>query len=397
MIKSEIGLKILTADWILPVVSGPVRHGAVIIENGRIIDAGERDRILSTHRAPVHDFGEAVIVPAWVNAHTHLELSFLSSDRLPTGSFVDWVREVVRLSSREENPERRAQAVRYAVSEMENSGTVLAGDITNGSLLLNPVAGMKLDREVFFELLGFQEERAEQLLVKALEEKKRLNPRARITAHAVYSVSPGLLKAINALGEQLSIHIAETVEESRFIKYGDGPMKTFLEERGVWDAAWTVPGTTPLHYLAGSGLVREGTLLVHCVHTDEADLQIIKRNGAVVCLCPRSNEQLKTGRAPVQKMLDAGIPVCVGTDSRASSPDLDVSNELKFLAEQYHVEDNGALIRMATLNGAKGLGRDADYGSLEPGKRACLNVFTGSTEDPEAFVVHKLWSRLIRV
>jgi len=199
-----------------------------------------------------------------------------------------------------------------------------------------------------------------------------------LTPHAAHTTSSPLLKALGgravASGEMLSIHVAESEEESQLLRDGTGPFKDFLIERGAWDPAFKAPGQTPVAYLERLGVLTPRTLAVHCVHLDQQDFSRLQARGVTVVTCPRSNQRLGVGKAPVPKLLSSGIPVALGTDSLATSPDLDVFTELAYLRQEHPGVSPAAALRIATLNGARALGMARDLGSIEEGKLAALAV-----------------------
>ncbi|HKQ62283.1 MAG TPA: amidohydrolase family protein, partial [Candidatus Polarisedimenticolaceae bacterium] len=142
---------------------------------------------------------------------------------------------------------------------------------------------------------------------------------------------------------------------------------------GAWDEAWTAPGLTPVGYLDRLGVLSARTLAVHAVRLDAADRGRLQTRGVTVVACPRSNERLGVGTAPVAQLLEEGVPVALGTDSLASAPDLDPFAELAALRRIHRIPPIAAL-RVATLNGARALGLGAELGSIEPGKLARLAV-----------------------
>jgi cytosine/adenosine deaminase-related metal-dependent hydrolase len=172
----------------------------------------------------------------------------------------------------------------------------------------------------------------------------------------------------------LSIHVAESEEESQFLRDGTGPFKDFLVERDAWEPGWKAPGMTPVAYLDRLGVLTPRTLAVHCIHIDHQDLSRLQARGVTVVTCPRSNQRLGVGKAPVAKLMASGIPVALGTDSLASSPDLDVFTEVAHLRQDHPGLSPAAALRIATLNGARALGLATQLGSIEAGKLASLAV-----------------------
>ncbi|NOX88817.1 MAG: amidohydrolase family protein [Calditrichaeota bacterium] len=385
------------ASWIIPVSSPPMREAALIVENGVIQSVLPAYELRNGFKGiRIHDFPYSVIMPAWVNAHTHLELSWLKNQRINSGSFVSWVEQLLKYRLIHESQEEAERAARSAMEEMRRQGTALAGDITNGRLLAK-LPDEPVERAVFFEILGFIPDDADEIFEQAKTTLNSINPSAVLTPHAPYSTSAELLKRIGKFSPRLSVHAAESPEEFRFFTENSGPMIDFLKQLGVWNEKWQPPFSTPVSYLADLGILNENSILVHGVQVTEEDVRIIKNTKAAVCLCARSNALLNVGKPPVQKYLENGIPLCVGTDSLASNTSLDMNEELFYLFEHFDFIEPEILVQMATLNGARALGKDHLYGSLDAGKKAAFNVFTFNkpiTENPESAVVSRTWSEM---
>jgi len=390
---------VYAAKHLLPVASPPIQSGAVVVHEGRIATVGRRKDVVRAHPGvEVRDLGEAAIVPGLINAHTHLELSHLHDPQAQPTSFMAWVRDLVarRGQASEEAIESAATA---AVETMISRGTVAVGDVGNGTVAGRVLARSTLAGILFHELYGFRASEAESILdaaaarLDAIESESGLAAaRGRLTAaltpHAAHTTSGPLLKALGgratASGEVLSIHVAESEEEMQLLRDGTGAFKDFLIERGAWDPAWKAPGLTPVEYLDRLGVLTPRTLAVHCVHLDHQDLSRLQARGLTVVTCPRSNQRLGVGKAPVGKLLASGISVALGTDSLASSPEIDVFNEIAALRQEHPGLAPAAALRIATLNGARALGLAKSLGTIEPGKLAALAVVALSdpNDDP---------------
>jgi aminodeoxyfutalosine deaminase len=390
---------VYAAKHLLPVASPPIANGAVSIENGRIVAVGRRKDVIKAHPGvEVRELGDAVLIPGLINAHTHVELSFVNGEPPAGGTFMTWLRDLVARRSAAD-ASSSMQAASEAVETMMQRGTVAVGDIANGSWAAPLLARSGLYGISFLELYGFRAADAESTLaaaVKRLEEihadrsvadaKERIA--AILTPHAAHTTSHPLLRALGgravASGEILSIHVAESDEESQLLRDGTGPFKDFLIERGAWDPGFKAPGMTPVAYLDRLGLLTPRTLAVHCIHIDHQDLTRLQTRGVTAVTCPRSNQRLGVGKAPVPKLLASGILVALGTDSPASSPDVDVFTELAHLRQEHPGLSPAAALRIATLNGAVALGLAKDLGTIEPGKRDALAVvpLNDPSDDP---------------
>jgi len=390
---------VYAAKHLLPVAGPPIQNGAVGVHDGRIAAVGRRRDVVKAHpNAEVRDLGDAVIVPGLVNAHTHIELSFMNGEPPAGGAFMTWLADFV---GRRANVDAQAavRAAAAAVETMLSRGTVAVGDVANGAWAAPLVARSGLYGVAFHELFGFRSSDAESILAAAAARLEAIDrdpdvvqARDRITnvltPHAAHTTSNPLLKALGgravASGEVLSIHVAESDEESQLLRDGTGPFKDFLIERDAWEPGWKAPGLTPVAYLDRLGVLTQRTLVVHCIHIDHQDLSRLQARGVTVVTCPRSNQRLGVGKAPVPKLLASGIPVALGTDSLASSPDVDVFTEVAHLRQEHPGLSPATALRIATLNGARALGLAKDLGTIEAGKLAALAVvgLNDPSDDP---------------
>jgi cytosine/adenosine deaminase-related metal-dependent hydrolase len=301
---------------------------------------------------------------------------------------MSWIADLVAKRA-QVDPGGAARAAAAAVLTMVQRGTVAVGDVANGAWSTPIVARSGLFGLAFHELFGFRAADAESILDAAAQRLESIDAdpdvkdaRLRITTvltpHAAHTTSYPLLKALGgravASGEVLSVHVAESDEETQLLRDGSGPFKDFLIERGAWDQGFKAPGLSPVEYLDRLGVLTPRTLAVHCIHIDNQDLSRLQSRGVTVVTCPRSNQRLGVGKAPIQKLMASGIPVAIGTDSLASSPDVDVFTEVAYLRQDHPGLSPAAALRIATLNGARALLLDKDLGTIEPGKRAALTV-----------------------
>ena len=357
----------------------PIRRGWVTADRGRIVSVGAGPAA----EGDVVDLGRAVILPSLVNAHTHLELSYLRGWVPASPRFLDWIG--VLMTARRRFPDASDPVIlaeaRAAIDQAKASGTGLVGDVSNTLVTIPLLRDARLPAQVFYELLGFntpdpnervREARASARAAGADGEAIRIS----LAPHAPYSVSPGLLSAIRADQERTdrisSIHVSESPEEVEFIEHGTGGWRALLGELGVWSEAWVPPGTSPVAYLADLGCLDSRTLAVHCVQCGGDDLSRLRDLGVTVVSCPRSNRHVGVGDPPLEAFYAMGVDVAFGTDSLASVGDLNMFSELaaaRRIAPRVPARD---LIESATLRGATALGFESDLGSLEPGKHASL-------------------------
>jgi cytosine/adenosine deaminase-related metal-dependent hydrolase len=302
-VKERNPLHIHVARWVIPVATPPIEGGAVATFGGKIVAVGPASEVRSSYLGKVKDHEDSILCPGLINAHTHLELSALKWRLTPSGSFVAWVRSLIAAREKTTHGEI-THAINAAIKDLVAGGVVAIGDV--GNLDLVPFLSSE-DRQswplggVFFKELidpGADQPPAFRLDGPASAHGKdphhTFGPGSTFhyafSAHAPYSVSPPLLKAIkqwdrtNAL--PFSIHVAESREETDFMQSGKGHLRDFMEEKGHWPLQFGLPGCSPVRYLDSMEVLDGDTVCVHCVHVDDDDIQILAARGASVCLCP---------------------------------------------------------------------------------------------------------------
>jgi cytosine/adenosine deaminase-related metal-dependent hydrolase len=367
-----------SADWVLPISQPPIRNGFVAIDSGRIMAVSDRP---PDEAIPL---GRAAILPALVNAHTHLELSYMHGRVPPSPSFTDWVMALMTLRRASSGPGIPAivEAAKTAIEQARASGTGLIGDVSNTLVTVSLLREARLPAHVFYELIGFNhpDPKARVREARASAEAAGIDGgdvRVSLAPHAPYSVSPSLFQAIRIDVDAhphpvTTVHLGESAAEVELLRHGTGAARTMLEHLGVWSSDWQVPGMSPTEYLTGLGFLEPDTLVVHGVQFDRDDVARVKASGSTVVSCPRSNVHVGAGAPPLASFYAAGLPVAFGTDSLASVDDLNLFSEL---AEARRIAPDVSarmLLRSATLTGARSLGYGDELGSIEAGKRAAL-------------------------
>jgi cytosine/adenosine deaminase-related metal-dependent hydrolase len=366
------------ASWLAPVSTPPVENGAVLVQGERILSAGSHDSVAP--QAPPGtvkvDHGSAALIPGLVNAHTHLELTGLEGlIPLPQPGFPAWLGKVFEHRAAFGIESMRG-SIRRGLARLAATGTVLCGDINNGSSLEPGPNGRGTHRHVFFEVLGFDRQDLVDAvgpdLIGAFASSARKSPSMSLAAHAAYSTSPEVIRDAKGwcrrTGRVFSMHVAEHREETRFLRDGAGFCRELLHGLGRWASRWTAPAMSPTAYLDRLGVLDRQTLLVHAVHLDDDDWEIAHRRGVSVCFCPRSNHNLSAGRAGISKALEMGIVTALGTDSLASNTDLDLFQEAAFTLDRYPAVAPEAVLAMITLGGALAIGQARSFGAIEAGK-----------------------------
>ena len=357
------------AAWVLPIDAPPIPHGVVAVDRGAIVSVG------ASAGEAADDLGDVAILPGLVNAHTHLELSWMRGRVPPAGDMPSWAASLIAL--RRAVPAEPSDPIVHAIAEARASGTCLVGDVTNTLAPFDPLADSDLAAVLFREVLGFKANPGD-VLAAAAAQIRALTPRARlrptIAPHAPYSVSPALLAAIAERNADapLSIHLGESAAEIEFLRDGRGPWRELLMSLGAWDPSWTPPGCGPVEYVERLGLLRPYLLAVHGVHFTDGDLSRLATARATVVTCPRSNRWTGAGAPPIERFYRSGVRVAIGTDSLASVDDLNMFREMAFVRRLAPGVAARDILRSATLSGADALGFAAELGTLTAGKRAEL-------------------------
>lgn len=322
-------------------------------------------------------------MPGLVNAHTHLELSYLRGQVPAAESFVTWIRGVV--GARRQRPDPNAldilDSVQAGIDESVAAGTALVGDISNTLVSYEPLASSALGGVVFHELLRFNTADADGVVEQACRQIDALPAhawvKASLAAHAPYSVSPLVFRAIRRVMDArspvpFSVHLAESRDETEFIATAGGEWRRFLEDVGSWDPTFEAPGVSPVAYLDDIGFLAPRLLAVHGVQMTPGDLARLVAQDATLVTSPRSNQHTGAGVPPVAGFYASGVRVAIGTDSLASTPDLNLFSEMAELRRLAPEVPAARLIRSATIEGAHALGFDASFGTIEVGKRSRL-------------------------
>ena len=383
------------AAWVCPIDQPPMRDAVIEIERGVIKSVHPGSRL------PVpgaRDLGNVAILPGLINAHTHLELSWLRGRVPPANTFTEWVKTLIgiRRGTEQSITPEIVGPVHDAIRELRASGTVAVGDTSNSLAAVEPMQQAQLRGVVFHELLGFKER--DGALVEATRQKREAvsggGIRVSLAPHAPYSTSVELFRAIRQAvnGSDcpiMSVHLGESAEEVELLQTGSGPWRGMLEAIGVWRQDWEIPACGPVQFLDRHGVIDSRTLVVHGVQFDDVALRRLKTLEATLVTCPRSNRWVGVGYPPVERFYRSGIAVAVGTDSLASVEDLNVFSELKTMRYLAPSVPARSLLESATLIGATALGLERELGSLAPGKHAELLAVAlpGDVEDVEEYLV----------
>ncbi len=334
---------------------GVIRDGALALDGDQIVAVGPRGEIEA--RYGTGEWLDAALLPALVNAHLHLELSHLAG-RIPGGEgLVPWIEKLVAARQRAGGVE---EAMAPAAASLARAGVAAAGDVGNTLDSLRHLAREGIGGTLFHEVFGFSAERALAAAAAATEMRERAGPpppglRVVPSPHAVYSTNPRILGELLSSGPA-SIHLAEDSAERAFCSRMEGPLADLSRRLGAIDLS-------PLGRSAvacAAPHLHARALAVHVVDLDTQDLADLSGCGAAAVLCPRSNLFIGRRLPDLPRLLDAGVPLAVGTDSLASSPSLSPLAELAELHRAFPQVQPQRLLPLAwngSCVGAPAVGR----------------------------------------
>lgn len=314
---------------------------------------------------------------------------------------IDWLRRVVE--RRRWTLKRSIEAtIRENLDALLASGTTLVADITGGGASWEAIAEAPVRGVVFSEVLGLKRNRGLETWQSAwdwiatvnAEDAVRACARPGLAPHAPYSTAGWLYHRAAEVKLPLTTHLAEIPEERELLAHGTGRLREFFEELGAWDDDWEPIGRSPADTIRKGDLRRTDWLVAHGTYLEPSEFWQFRPEAApdyqrvAIAFCPRTHARFGHAPHPFRAMLDRGVVVCLGTDSRASTPSLSILDEARFLRSGDDPPPGRLLLAMSTLFGAWALRADTVTGSLKTGKSADLAVV--ALPDREADDPHDL-------
>jgi cytosine/adenosine deaminase-related metal-dependent hydrolase len=368
-----------SADYVFPVSSLPIKNGVVTTdEKGKIVDITSPLTPLQEERGTVHRL-EGIIIPGFVNAHCHLELSFLKNKIAERQGLDEFILAIETLRNASE--EEIISAAKDADEEMSSVGIVAVGDISNNNHSFGIKAKSQILYHNFIEVFGFHPSRAEsafshgKLLEQELEQaSSKFKVQSSITPHAPYSASIDLLKKIREHAEEnnsvLTIHNQETEDENLLFLNKTGKILERLQKFGIDTSHFKPTGkkslASVLPYLPEKNKIQ----LVHNTFTTSEEIdEVLQHNPNLFwCFCTNANLYIENRLPDIEMFYNKKLKCTIGTDSLASNHQLSMLEEIKTIQKNFSSIPLEEIIRWATLNGAELLGFDKALGSIEKNK-----------------------------
>ncbi len=379
---------ILRSKYLLKDPNNVINNGAVIIDDGgKIKYAGQFKDIDGFNSCRTIDLGNSAIVPGFVNSHTHLELTHLHKCIKSNGNFTNWIRQLVDEKSNWPESEY-ALSVQDGIKNSLKSGTTTVVDITRNGFALNELLTSKIRKSLFFEIINFNPDTAEDTLNDFRELITGINPddllSIGIFPHAPYTVSSRLYRECKKVSEALDIeiatHIAETEDEVELLTKGTGHFVSLLKDFNMLNN-WKHPGQSPINYMKNIGFLENGCILIHCNYLSGDEIDLIEKTNSNVVFCPRSHEYFRHEDHPFSSLKDRNINLALGTDSLASNDTLSILDEMKFIRKHYRDMKPQDIFHMGTIAGAVALKMDDSIGKLYPGYYADIAVIEFENTD----------------
>ena len=376
---------ILRAKTILPVTAPPIEDGAVLIVGNKIRSVTPWKELRPHLREKVLDLGEVILLPGLVNAHCHLDYTDMAGELSPPKTFTDWIGAITAHKTGWSYSDYARSWLRGA-HQLLKTGTTTVADIECMPDLLPEVwDATPLRIFSFLEMTGIKSRRAPREIlseaVEMIDSLRHSRNRAWLSPHAPYSTLPELLKLTARTAQKrkcrVSIHVAESVQEFEMFQHARGAMHDWLKrnERDNSDCGLG----SPVAHLARNRLLGENVLAIHVNCLARGDATLLAKNKTHVVHCPRSHDYFKHPKFERERLANAGVNLCLGTDSLATTrkigkqkPELDMFVEMRALADADKSISPEDVLRMATINGARALGLAGKVGQLSANASADL-------------------------
>ena len=385
---------ILRARVILPICAPPIEDGCIILNGGKISRVAPFRDLRPYAREKILDLGEVALLPGLINAHCHLDYTDMAGELPPPRVFTDWIGSITAAKTAWSYSDYARSWLRGAHQLLKTGVTTVADIEAMPDLLPEVWNATPLRIFSFFEMTGIlSRRRPAEIIAEAVEKIDSLRHprnRAMLSPHAPYSTLPELLRRTATAARKrkwrVSTHIAESEQEFEMFQHGGGKMHDWLARNGR-DNSDCRRGS-PVAHFARNKLLGENVLAVHVNYLARGDATLLAKNQTHVVHCPRSHDYFKHAKFERERLTNAGVNLCLGTDSLATTrktgkqkPELDMFAEMRLLAERDPTVSPVEILHMATVNGARALGLAGKIGELSKNAGADLIAvsFAGKT------------------
>ena len=363
----------ITADILFPMNQSPINNGVLVLN-----DAGAIEAILPNADGLMEvEVLEGYLAPGFINSHCHVELSHLHNSLPEQTGIVDFILGVQTKRNSFSEQDILAAALK-ADAQMQAEGIVAVGDISNNLSSIEIKKQSPIFYHTFFEVIGFNPERAEKILMDALQMQAAAKlSHSSIVPHAPYSVSSKLMQAIAALAnnQTISIHNQESAAENIFMQTAGGDFTRLYEKFGIdishFEAGFDSSLASYIHLFQSQKLG-----LVHNTFMSPADMELAKQSGNEIyyVICANANLFIENKLPDISFLQAAGANICLGTDSLASNHSLSMLSEINTIRAAYPQIPLAELLHWATLNSAAFLGLSDQLGAFKIGSKPGINL-----------------------
>jgi aminodeoxyfutalosine deaminase len=374
---------IYRARFLVTMEGPPIPWGWMRVGGDQVVAVGGPERPVLLPGESVKEFPDAVLMPGLINAHCHLELGMIRG-LMPFGdTFPIWVSRL-RKALDGADPDRFRQAARLGALECLKNGTTTVVDVGNTGESLRELAALPIRSFAYLELIGLDPALAESRFRQAVEclaglPAPSLRYHPGLTCHAPYSCSADLLRKVqeahhkggpgdNHKGGPFTLHVSESVEEHAMFRERKGALWEYC--RRIYPALSLEACTGAIGHLGRLGLIPRGSLFAHCNQADDGDIGMLAETETSVVHCPKSRAFFNHPHLPMGRLREAGVNLCLGTDSLASNDGLNLFDEMAECKRVHPELPCRDIVAMATVNGARALGRAGELGCLRPGSQA---------------------------
>lgn len=382
-------MQFLSADYIFPITSPPLKNGILVTEDdGTIVELVRNNSSVPDFKTEysineIRNFS-GILCPGFVNAHCHLELSYLKNHIQPHTGLTGFINELI--SKRNSFSEQQiADAIKLTDNEMHSNGTVAVGDISNTIYSLQTKSKSKIYYHTFIEIFDLIPEKAEEAFSNGSSiQSSFIKGQSSITPHAPYSVSEKLFDLIKnyASNRIITIHNQETESENELFRNKSGKLFEFFLSLGINLSHINQTGKTSLQSYSEKLSANTKTLFVHNTFTTEEDIVFAKNyfDNACWCFCPNANLYIEDTLPYFNLFVKNNCNITLGTDSYASNTSLSILEEIKAVLKNSPSILFENVLQWATINGAKFFGIENQFGSFEKGKKPGIVLIEGFNE-----------------
>ncbi len=364
-----------------------VHNGHSFMPQGTTLEVDAAGTVVSILDAPTADtlFYDGILVPGFVNAHCHLELSHMKGAISKGTGLIPFLQQVT-FNRNNWTAEQKEHALQHAFVAMKQNGVVAVGDISNTTDTLPQRGAEDMRFHTFVECIGFNPAFAEkafhnsfanyQVFAQQLPESGLLQQ--SLVPHAPYSVSPALFQLIDKAlpGSVISIHNQESAAENSFYIDKTGAVLDLLNGFNIDHSSFVASGKTSLTTYMEYFTTQHSYIFVHNTFSAREDIEYLQSRNIdfTFCLCPNANLYIENRLPPVEMFQAMNVRLCLGTDSLASNDSLSIIEEMNTLLAMGDGVALEHVITWATYNGACALKMDQQMGSFEVGKTPGINL-----------------------